>query len=35
VVITANLRAALPLLIFFLIFQRWIVEGFVMSGSKG
>jgi multiple sugar transport system permease protein len=35
VVMTANLLAALPPLIFFLIFQRRIVEGVVMSGSKG
>jgi ABC-type glycerol-3-phosphate transport system permease component len=35
VVMTANLLAALPPLIFFLIFQRRIVEGVVVSGSKG
>jgi len=35
VVMTANLLAALPPLIFFLIFQRKIVEGIAMSGSKG
>jgi multiple sugar transport system permease protein len=35
VVMTANLLAALPPLIFFLIFQRTIVEGIAMSGSKG
>jgi multiple sugar transport system permease protein len=35
VVMTANLLAALPPLLFFLIFQRKIVEGIAMSGSKG
>jgi multiple sugar transport system permease protein len=35
VVMTANLLAALPPLIFFLIFQRKIVEGIAMSGAKG
>lgn len=35
VVMTANLLAAVPPLIFFLIFQRKIVEGIAMSGSKG
>ena len=35
VVMTANLLAAVPPLIFFLIFQRKIVEGVAMSGSKG
>jgi multiple sugar transport system permease protein len=35
VVMTANLLAALPPLVFFLIFQRKIVEGIAMSGSKG
>jgi ABC-type glycerol-3-phosphate transport system permease component len=35
VVMTANLLAALPPLIFFLIFQRKIVDGIAMSGSKG
>ncbi|MCG7505869.1 carbohydrate ABC transporter permease [Mesorhizobium retamae] len=35
VVMTANLLAVLPPLIFFLIFQRKIVEGIAMSGSKG
>ncbi|UUP18659.1 carbohydrate ABC transporter permease [Nitratireductor thuwali] len=35
VVMTANLLAAVPPLIFFLIFQRQIVEGIAMSGSKG
>lgn len=35
VVMTANLLAALPPLVFFLIFQRQIVEGIAMSGSKG
>ncbi|MCB1969561.1 MAG: carbohydrate ABC transporter permease [Geminicoccaceae bacterium] len=35
VVMTANLLAAIPPLIFFLIFQREIVEGIAMSGSKG
>ncbi|MEA3537280.1 carbohydrate ABC transporter permease [Rhizobium sp. CC-YZS058] len=34
-VMTANLLAALPPLIFFLIFQRKIVEGVAMSGTKG
>jgi multiple sugar transport system permease protein len=35
VVMTANLLAVVPPLIFFLIFQRKIVEGIAMSGSKG
>jgi multiple sugar transport system permease protein len=35
VVMTANLLAALPPLIFFLIFQRKIVEGIATSGTKG
>ena len=35
VVMTANLLAAVPPLVFFLIFQRKIVEGIAMSGSKG
>lgn len=35
VVMTANLLAALPPLIFFLIFQRQIVEGIATSGTKG
>jgi multiple sugar transport system permease protein len=35
VVMTANLLAALPPLIFFLLFQRKIVEGIAMSGTKG
>jgi multiple sugar transport system permease protein len=35
VVMTANLLAALPPLIFFLLFQRQIVEGIAMSGTKG
>lgn len=35
VVMTANLLAAVPPLVFFLIFQRRIVEGIAMSGSKG
>ncbi|MBM6595123.1 carbohydrate ABC transporter permease [Microvirga pudoricolor] len=35
IVMTANLLAALPPLLFFLIFQRKIVEGIAMSGSKG
>ena len=35
VVMTANLLAAIPPLIFFLIFQRRIVEGIAMSGTKG
>lgn len=35
VVMTANLLAAVPPLLFFLIFQRKIVEGIAMSGSKG
>ena len=35
VVMTANLLAVLPPLLFFLIFQRKIVEGIAMSGSKG
>lgn len=34
-VMTANLLAAVPPLIFFLIFQRQIVAGIAMSGSKG
>ncbi len=34
-VMTANLLAAIPPLLFFLIFQRKIVEGIAMSGSKG
>ncbi len=34
VVMTANLLAALPPLVFFLIFQRKIVEGIAMSGTK-
>ena len=34
-VMTANLLAAVPPLIFFLIFQRKIVEGIAMSGTKG
>lgn len=34
-VMTANLLAAIPPLIFFLIFQRKIVEGIAMSGTKG
>jgi multiple sugar transport system permease protein len=34
-VMTANLLAAVPPLIFFLIFQRQIVQGIAMSGSKG
>jgi multiple sugar transport system permease protein len=32
---TANLLAAIPPLLFFLIFQRKIVEGVAMSGTKG
>lgn len=35
VVMTANLLAAIPPLVFFLIFQRQIVEGIAMSGTKG
>jgi multiple sugar transport system permease protein len=35
VVMTANLLAALPPLVFFLIFQRKIVEGIAMTGTKG
>jgi len=35
VVMTANLLAALPPLIFFLVFQRKIVEGIATSGTKG
>lgn len=35
VVMTANLLAAIPPLVFFLVFQRKIVEGIAMSGSKG
>ena len=35
VVMTANLLAAIPPLLFFLIFQRKIVEGIAMSGTKG
>jgi len=35
VVMTANLLAALPPLIFFLVFQRKIVEGIAMAGAKG
>ena len=35
VVMTANLLAVLPPLAFFLIFQRKIVEGIAMSGTKG
>jgi multiple sugar transport system permease protein len=34
-VMTANLLAAIPPLLFFLIFQRKIVEGVAMSGTKG
>jgi multiple sugar transport system permease protein len=34
-VMTANLLAAVPPLFFFLIFQRKIVEGIAMSGTKG
>ena len=34
-VMTANLLAAVPPLLFFLIFQRKIVEGIAMSGTKG
>ncbi|WP_082434167.1 carbohydrate ABC transporter permease [Devosia sp. A16] len=34
-VMTANLLAAVPPLVFFLIFQRQIVQGIAMSGSKG
>lgn len=34
-VMTANLLAAVPPLVFFLIFQRKIVEGIAMSGTKG
>jgi ABC-type glycerol-3-phosphate transport system permease component len=35
VVMTANLLAALPPLIFFIVFQRKIVEGIATSGTKG
>jgi multiple sugar transport system permease protein len=35
VVMTANLLAAVPPLVFFLIFQRKIVEGIATSGTKG
>jgi multiple sugar transport system permease protein len=35
VVMTANLLAVLPPLAFFLVFQRKIVEGIAMSGTKG
>lgn len=35
IVMAANLLAALPPLVFFLLFQRKIVEGIAMSGSKG
>lgn len=35
IVMTANLLAALPPLVFFLLFQRQIVEGIAFSGSKG
>ncbi len=35
VVMTANLLAAIPPLVFFLIFQKQIVEGIAMSGTKG
>ncbi|WP_052600626.1 carbohydrate ABC transporter permease [Microvirga lotononidis] len=35
IAMTANLLAAVPPLIFFLIFQRQIVEGIASSGSKG
>lgn len=35
VVMTANFLAAIPPLIFFLIFQRKIIEGVQMSGNKG
>ena len=35
VVMTANLLAAIPPLVFFLIFQRQIVEGIASSGTKG
>jgi ABC-type glycerol-3-phosphate transport system permease component len=35
VVMTANLLAVLPPLAFFLIFQRKIVDGIAMSGTKG
>ncbi|WP_266350480.1 carbohydrate ABC transporter permease [Kaistia dalseonensis] len=34
-VMTANLLAAIPPLVFFLIFQRKIVAGIAMSGTKG
>lgn len=34
-VMTANLLAAIPPLLFFLFFQRKIVEGIAMSGTKG
>nr|WP_306263399.1 carbohydrate ABC transporter permease [Pararhizobium sp. IMCC3301] len=35
VVMTANLLAAIPPIIFFIIFQRKIIEGVQMSGTKG
>lgn len=35
VVMTANLLAAVPPLVFFIIFQRKIIEGVQMSGNKG
>ncbi|MGH1416281.1 MAG: carbohydrate ABC transporter permease [Pelagimonas sp.] len=35
VVMTANFLAAIPPIIFFIIFQRKIIEGVQMSGSKG
>jgi multiple sugar transport system permease protein len=35
IVMTANLLAAVPPLIFFLLFQRQIVEGIAHSGTKG
>ena len=35
IAMTANLLAAVPPLIFFLIFQRQIVEGIAFSGTKG
>jgi multiple sugar transport system permease protein len=35
IVMTANLLAAVPPLVFFLLFQRRIVEGVAMSGTKG
>ena len=34
-VMTANLLAAIPPLVFFLIFQRKIIQGIAMSGTKG